>query len=207
MKSFITPAEVSQERIKRVEQQIERSFYEYQQTLIYERPMDDGRWRVGLSGLGFYTDEEKQAIKDGIEQKFIESGWEFERQPLLTPEPRRECPRRIRRQILMLRINATQVTARGDSYLDGDEIVGYFPVDETRPPYTPQKVELVTEGELWREPSTRWAWVAHDGDGNVDGFGIESYWAEEGKNPGAYFFPPDDYQFLPPDDCDCIVPI
>ena len=78
MEAFITPAEVSQERIKRVEQQISRAFSEYRQTLIYKRPMEPGCWRVGLSSLGFYTDEEKQAIKDGIEQKFIESGWEFE---------------------------------------------------------------------------------------------------------------------------------
>ena len=78
MEAFITPAEVSQERIKRVEQQISRAFSEYQQTLIYRTPMDDGRWQVGLSCLGFYTNEEKQAIKDGIERKFIESGWEFE---------------------------------------------------------------------------------------------------------------------------------
>lgn len=107
----------------------------------------------------------------------------------------------------MLKINATQPTARADSYIDGDAIVGYFPVDETLPPYTPQKAELIIEGELWREPSTREAWVAHDGQGNIDGFGIESYWEEECKDPAGYFFPADDYQFLPPNDCDCYVPV
>ena len=74
---FITPELLKAEKLQRVENQIERTFSKYKQTLINSTPNEDGTWRVGLRSLGLFSDEEMSMIKEGIESRLDQAGWAF----------------------------------------------------------------------------------------------------------------------------------
>ena len=109
----------------------------------------------------------------------------------------------------MLKIPATQDHEYQDAgYVTTTSVVGYFPVNESLPPFCPQRVELV-EGDLERSPNARFAWVAHDGNGRVAGFSIHPYWKSECANPEWELNPsnPKGFDYDLPEDCESSISV
>jgi len=75
--SFITPSELTTFKTKRVQDLILEALNTYQSTVKYRNPDAEGFYDVGLGSLGYFTAEEKQQIKEGIESELTQSGWEF----------------------------------------------------------------------------------------------------------------------------------
>ena len=69
-------------------------------------------------------------------------------------------------------VNAHEETNYDESsgYVNYPYKVGEFVIPEGTPPFTPVRVPLTLLPEyLGLEPKYEWAWVAHDGQGNVQG--------------------------------------
>ena len=92
----------------------------------------------------------------------------------------------------MLKVIATQWSNQSSGRVDVPNVVGYFPIPEGTPAFTPVKVGFVQTEVLNRGALTQSeAWVAHDGEGNVLG---------DFENDTEYFGDPGEY--LPQNDCE-----
>lgn len=110
----------------------------------------------------------------------------------------------------MLRINASMDAFEDDYEGYYDPVVGFFPIDDTLPPFQPQRVRLVTGANgLIAKSSDTEAWVAHDGHGRVAGFQISELYAEECANPEWWLNPanPEGFGYDSPDNYESYIPV
>lgn len=76
---MITPKDLRVEKDLRVKAQIQSALEEYSRLVVNQNPDANGCYEVSLGSLPFFTREEKEAIRLGIESALTEAGWEFEK--------------------------------------------------------------------------------------------------------------------------------